>query len=133
MQVSHWGRRTALACGAVMCLCLADVAIAASTGYDGAYRGTVTLTRGGESICGKSSYQVAYTVVNGQFNVVYDAAHHVGVNLQVQADGSFSGNQNYQVGRQNSQVKASGRIAGNVLEAQVEGEACTRSYHLTKS
>ena len=68
---------------------------------------------------------MAYTVVNGQFNVVYDAAHHVGVNLQVQADGSFSGNQNYQVGRQNSQVKASGRIAGNVLEAQVEGEACS--------
>jgi hypothetical protein len=133
MQVSHWGRRTALAFGAVMCLSLADTAIAASTGYDGAYRGTVTLTRGGESICGRSSFQVTYTVVNGQFNVVYDTVHHVGVNLQVQADGSFSGNQNYQVGTRNSQVKASGRISGNVLEAQVEGEGCARSYHLTKS
>ena len=85
-------------------------------------------------ICGKAR-PVSYTVVNGQFSIVYDAAHHVGVNIQVQPDGSFSGSQAYLVGSGSRQalVKASGRISGNVLEAQAEGQACARSYHLTKS
>jgi hypothetical protein len=112
---------------------LSPGAYAASPGYDGAYHGDVTLTRGAESLCGKSSYPVTYTVVNGQFSIVYDNVHHVGVNLQVQPDGSFSGSQQYQAGAQQSQVKASGRISGNVLDAQVEGVACARKYHLTKS
>jgi hypothetical protein len=30
-------------------------------------------------------------------------------------------------------LKASGRIAGNVLEADIEGHSCTRHYHLTKT
>jgi hypothetical protein len=106
---------------------------ALAAGYDGTYRGDVTLTRGDESICGKSAYQTTYTVVNGQFAIVYDNVHHVGVNLQVQSDGSFSGSQQYQAGNQRSLVKASGRITGNVLDAQVEGQACARKYHLTKS
>jgi hypothetical protein len=106
---------------------------ALAAGYDGTYRGDVSLIRGGESICGKSAYQVTYTVVNGQFSIVYDNVHHVGVNLQVQPDGSFSGSQPYQAGKQSAMVKASGRISGNVLDAQVEGEACARKYHLTKS
>ncbi|HEY7579655.1 MAG TPA: hypothetical protein VH855_18855 [Acetobacteraceae bacterium] len=106
---------------------------ALAAGYDGTYRGDVTLTRGDESICGKSAYQTAYTVVNGQFAIVYDNVHHVGVNLQVAPDGSFSGSQQYQAGKQSSMVKASGRISGNVLDAQVEGHACARKYHLTKS
>jgi hypothetical protein len=104
-----------------------------AAGYDGTYRGDVTLTRGDESLCGKSAYQTAYTVVNGQFAIVYDNVHHVGVNLQVQPDGSFSGSQQYQAGKQSSLVKASGHITGNVLDAQVEGHACARKYHLTKS
>jgi hypothetical protein len=30
-------------------------------------------------------------------------------------------------------AKASGRIAGNVMDAVVEGQACARRYHLIKS
>ena len=83
-------------------------------------------------MCGKSPISTTKQVVNGQFALVYDTAHNVGVNLQVQPDGSFSGTQTYQAGRTTAIVKASGRIAANVLEAEVEGYACARSYHLTK-
>ena len=107
-------------------------ALAGSAGFDGTYRGAVTRTRGDDSICGKASYQTSYTVVNGQFNMVYDNKHHVGVNIEIKPDGSFSGSQQYTVGHQLSLVKVSGRIAGNVLDAQIEGEACARSYHMTK-
>lgn len=92
----------------------------------------MTRTRGDDSICGRASGQVSYTVVNGQFSIVYDPTHHVGVNLEVQNDGSFTGAQPYMVGNRRTQLRASGRISNNVLDAQVEGEACSRSYHLTK-
>ena len=121
-----------LSLSACACAPLTGIAVAASAGFDGVYRGDSTVTRGDESICGKA-LPVSYTVVNGQFSIVYDAAHHVGVNIQVQPDGSFSGSQTYFVGPRQAQVKASGRISGNVLEAQAEGKACARSYRLTKS
>jgi hypothetical protein len=34
-------------------------------------------------------------------------------------------------GNTTQQLKAWGRIAGNVLEADIEGQACARHYHLT--
>lgn len=113
----------------------AGVVLAANGGYDGSYHGDVTLTRGDQGTCGKANYQVTYSVVNGQFSMVYDPAHHVGVNLVVEADGSFSGSQTYMAtsGHSTTQLKASGRIAGNVLEADIEGMACSRHYHLTKT
>jgi hypothetical protein len=117
---------------AVTLACLPVAVIAAITGYDGVYRGDATRTRGDDSICGNASYQATFTVVNGQFNIMFDRARHVGVNLQVQADGSFSGSQSYQSGQQQSLLKAQGRISGNVLDAQVEGNACARTYRLTK-
>lgn len=123
---------TAIVMACVAAISLADAAIAASPAYDGVYSGESTRTRGDESICGKSPNQVSYTVVNGQFSMIYDPAHHVGVNLVVQPDGSFSGDQAYIVGNRQSRVKASGHIAGNVLTAQIEGDACARSYQLTK-
>ena len=104
----------------------------ASSSYDGVYRGEATRTRGDDTQCGTARYPVTYTVVNGQFSIVYDPTRHVGVNLQIQPDGTFSGSQSYIIGRQTAMVKASGRIAGNVMEAQVEGYACARSYRLTK-
>jgi hypothetical protein len=112
------------------------MALAANGGYDGSYHGDVTVTRGDQSMCGKPSYQVTYTVVNGHFDMLYDPAHHVGVNLEVAADGSFSGNQIYMppgAGHTTQQLKAWGRIAGNVLEADIEGQGCARHYHLTKT
>src|SRR5277367_4632133 len=113
----------------------AGVVLAANGGYDGSYRGDVTLTRGDQGTCGKASYQATYSVVNGQFSIVYDPAHHVGVNLVIEPDGSFSGTQTYMAtsGHSTTQLKASGRIAGNVLEGDTEGMACSRHYHLTKT
>jgi hypothetical protein len=99
---------------------------------DGVYRGEVTRTRGDDSICGKPSYKTTFSIVNGQFSIVYDLSHHVGVSLVVQPDGTFTGTQAYQNFGHQAQARASGRIIGNVLEAQMEGEGCARSYHLTK-
>jgi len=117
---------------------LAGVALAASGAYDGRYNGDVTLTRGEEGVCGKASYQTTFTVVNGQFSIVYNQTHHIGVNLTAADDGSFSGSQQYNLssaGKGNGtaeMLKASGHIAGNVLDADIEGRACARHYHLTK-
>jgi hypothetical protein len=130
-----------LSCAAIVALGLGSlptgVAFAANGGYDGRYHGDVTVTRGDERMCGKLSYEVTYTVVNGHFDMLYDPAHHVGVNLEVAADGSFSGTQSYipavGAGNRTQQLKAWGHIAGNVLEADIEGTGCARHYHLTKS
>jgi uncharacterized protein (DUF2147 family) len=114
---------------------LVGSAIAATLGYDGKYRGDVTVTRGDEGMCGRLSYQVTYSVVNGHFDMLYDPAHHIGLNLEVASDGSFKGNQIYMPapgGRTTAQLKAWGRIADNVLEADIEGQGCARHYHLTK-
>jgi hypothetical protein len=135
MTLQGWSKRTTRAkCVAVSltCLALAGTAVAASTGYDGGYRGDTTLTRGGESVCGKTSYKTAVSVVNGQFSIVWDPQRHVGINLALQPDGSFSGSQAYYVNKTAAQLRASGHIAGNVLDASVEGDYCARSYHLTK-
>ena len=135
MAGSRWIQRATQATALAICLaCMPPVggASAASAGYDGVYHGQSTRTRGDDSICGRASSQVTFTVVNGQFSIVYDMTHHVGVNLQVQQDGTFSGSQMYRPGTQISQVKASGRISGNTLDAEIEGMACARSYHLTK-
>jgi hypothetical protein len=109
-------------------------ALAGSPGYDGVYKGQVTLTRGEAGFCGRSPIGVTKQVVNGQFSLVYDQSHNIGINLEVQPDGSFSGSQQYvPVGaRQQSRISASGHIAGNVLDAHIEGDACARDYHLTK-
>ncbi len=132
-------RRTKFAAGAAIVaaglasLVLAGVAIAASGGYDGLYRGDSTLTRGADPPCGRTTYPLSYTIVNGQFSIVWDPIHHIGINIEVQTDGSFSGSQQYTVGTRISQLRATGHIANNVLDADVEGSYCTRHYHATKA
>ena len=115
-------------------LALMQGAVAAPIGFDGIYRGTSTLTRGDDPPCGKTPAPATLSVVNGQFNLVWDAVRHFGVNLVVQQDGSFSGSQTYMptARAQPSQLKVTGRITGNTLDAHVEGQACARDYHLTK-
>jgi hypothetical protein len=115
------------------CLPIAQVAIAASGTYDGVYRGEGTRTRGDERTCGKDTYPVSYTIVNGQFNILWDPIHHVGINIQVQADGTVSGSQQYMVGRTGAQLRAAGHIVSNVLEFDLEGSFCSRHYHATKA
>jgi len=126
-MMNRGARVAALAVGMIW----STIALAANN-YDGTYVGQVTLTRGDQSICGKSSLPVTKQVVNGHFDLVYDPAHHVGVNLEVQPDGSFSGDQAYMYNSQRQQVRASGRIGGNVLQAHIEGAGCSRDYNLTK-
>ncbi len=131
-QWTKFAIHAVIVAASLACLPLAKVAIAASGAYDGAYRGETTLTRGDDPPCGRATYPVSWTVVNGQFSIVWDPVHHVGVNVEVQTDGSFSGNQQYTVGSRQAQLKATGHIADNVLEADVDGSFCTRHYHLTK-
>jgi hypothetical protein len=126
--------RVVLAVVGFGCAVSAGVAVAAGAGagYDGVYRGATTLDRGAESPCGKASYPMSVTLVNGQFSIVWDPSRHVGINLQVQTDGSFSGSQAYTNGTRMAHLNASGHISGNALDAHVEGEYCSRNYHLTK-
>jgi hypothetical protein len=136
MTEAQWTRLTihaVIITAGLACVPLVDVALAANGGYDGVYRGDVTRTRGDDSICGKATFPASYSVVNGQFSIVYDASHHVGVTIEVQTDGSLSGNQRYVVGTRQAQVIAKGRIAGNVLDVDVDGLACAHHYHLTKT
>jgi len=115
------------------CLPLAHVAIAASGAYDGVYRGDTTLTRGGNPPCGKATWPVSYTIVNGQFSIVWDPTNHVGVNVEVQTDGSISGHQEYTIGNRLAQLRATGHVANNALDVDVEGSYCARRYHATKT
>jgi hypothetical protein len=124
--------RHALQVAACIGALAAQGAVAATAGFDGTYRGASTITSGSEPTCGKTTHQVAFTVVNGQFNVVWDPQHHVGINLVLQPDGSFSGSQLYEVGKKQGLLKASGRITGNTMDASIDGQYCARSYRLTK-
>jgi hypothetical protein len=112
--------------------CAVAVAAGPGAGYDGVYRGATTLDRGADPPCGKVTYPMSVTVVNGQFSIVWDPSRHVGINLQAQPDGSFSGSQAYTNGKTTAHLNASGRISGNTLDAHVNGEYCSRNYHLTK-
>jgi hypothetical protein len=125
--------RVVLAIG-LGCALSAGVAMAAGSGagYDGVYRGATTLDRGADPPCGKVTYPMSVTVVNGQFSIVWDPSRHVGINLQAQIDGSFSGTQAYTNGTRTAHLNASGHISGNTLDARVDGEYCSRNYHLTK-
>jgi hypothetical protein len=125
-------RSSGVLAGGLACAAMMGVAVAANAGYDGVYRGTATLDRGDASVCGKATYPMSVTLVNGQFSIVWDPSRHVGVNLQTESDGSFKGTQMYTNGKTQAQLKASGHIAGNALDAHVEGEYCSRNYHLTK-
>ncbi len=137
---TNWRKRLAvitrgssgLIAGGLACAAMIGVAVAASAGYDGVYRGTSTLDRGGASTCGKATFPMSVTLVNGQFSIVWDPSRHVGVNLQTEMDGSFKGSQMYTNGSIQAQLIASGRIAGNALDAHVESPYCSRNYHLTK-
>ena len=126
--------RRAIQCGfvsaTVLALTVAGTAFAG--GYDGAYSGQITLTRGDQSLCGKSPISTTKQVVNGQFALVYDTAHNVGVNLQVQPDGSFSGTRRIRLAEQRRLSKLLAVSRQTYIEAEVEGYACARSYHLTK-
>ena len=128
------GRRHSIVRAIGICggLAILPVVASAANNYDGTYKGQYTLTRGDQSICGRSSMPITKDVVNGQFSLVYDPTHHVGVTLTVQPDGTFSGSQQYMYMSRQEQVRASGRISGNVLTAHIEGSGCSRDYNLTK-
>jgi hypothetical protein len=132
VRLRTWTGQTAPTAVIAAGLLLSQGAFAAA-GYDGSYRGESSLTRGGESVCGRARFPMTVTVVNGQFAIVWNPAEHVGVNLVVEPGGSFTGSQEYFVGRRHALLKASGRVAGNALDAHIEGEYCARDYHLTES
>jgi hypothetical protein len=113
-------------------LLLAHATLAAGS-FDGTYRGQAQLSRGVSPECGRDTVPLTVAVTNGQFTLVWDPQRHITVNVQVQPDGSFSGSRLYQIARHPTELKASGHIAGNVLDAEIEGQFCSRTYHLTRS
>jgi hypothetical protein len=130
--VNAFGLTGCVALAAIGLGCAVAVAAGPGAGYDGVYRGATTLDRGADPPCGKVTYPMSVTVVNGQFSIVWDPSRHVGINLQAQTDGSFSGTQAYTNGTRVAHLNASGHISGNTLDAHVDGEYCSRNYHLTK-
>src|ERR1700751_1651834 len=105
----------------------------ASTSFDGAYHGQARLSRGASPQCGRDAVPVTVAVTDGRFPFVSDSRRHITVSIEVQPDGSFSGSRRYQVARHPTELKVSGRIADKVLDGEIEGQFCSRTYHLTRS
>jgi hypothetical protein len=124
--------RAAQAVAIAACLLLAQTSLAAPS-FDGRYRGEAKLSRGVSPQCGRDSVPTTVSVVNGQFTIIWDRQHNVSISLTLQPDGSFAGSQQYQIARHPVPLKASGHVTGNVLEAEIEGQFCSRTYHLARS
>jgi hypothetical protein len=99
--------------------------------FDGSYSGMRTTTRGGPPYCPTAQMRISTVVSNGQFSLSYSGV--VSVPATVAADGSFSGSAQYKYGPTTSQAKLNGRIASNVLNAELEGGYCTYHYSLNKA
>ena len=123
--------RAAQVVAIITSLLLAQTALAA-TSFDGTYRGEAKLSRGVSPQCGRDIAPATISVVSGQFTIVWDRQHNVSISLEVQPDGSFTGSRPYQLARHPMPLKASGYIIGNVLETGIEGQFCSRTYHLTR-
>jgi uncharacterized protein YceK len=136
--------RTIRACLAVGCLLvLAGCATTpdAGTQFDGTYAGASTLTRGNVAWCGPDSAPDSLAVSAGRFRYSYTfiGPATVGVQLQLHADGSFSGGTEYLESEPGlfhgplAWVTVVGHIAGATLDAQVESLNCGRHLSLSRS
>jgi len=115
--------------GAAICFALVGTRAPASSPFDGVYSGDQTTTRGGAgSVICPNGPTTSITVSDGRFTAVYNSQNHIGVNLEIAADGSFSGTQRYGGGG-GTMARVNGRITGNVLEADITGNTC--AYHLS--
>ena len=135
--------RNVRACRAVGCLLvLAGCATTpdAGTQFDGTYAGASTLTRGGDVWCGPDSVPDTLTVSAGRFRYAFPVIGSaiVVVQLQLHADGSFSGGSEYFDPEPSlfpgplAWVTVVGHIAGATLDAQVDSLTCGRHLSLTR-
>ena len=103
-------------------------------GFDGTYVGTSVRTRGGNDWCGPDTAPDSLTVGAGRFRYPFPivAVTTVGVQVQLRADGSFSGSAEYfdsaaRLGEgRMAWATVVGHIAGATLDAQVESRTCGR-------
>jgi hypothetical protein len=113
----------------------------AGTQFDGTYAGASTLSRGSVAWCGPDGAPDSLTVSAGRFRYSYTfiGPATVVVQLQLHADGSFSGGTEYFESESGlfrgplAWVTVVGHIAGATLDAQVESLNCGRHASLSRS
>jgi hypothetical protein len=104
-------------------------AFGAAGPFDGRYVGQSSLTRGASPECGPPG-NAAWTVTDGHVSHKYGVAF---ITTNVGPDGSFTASVKYMHGRRADFARMEGHISGGVLEATIEGYACTYHYSLKKS
>jgi hypothetical protein len=97
---------------------------AAASEFDGRYVGQGTLTRGAPPVCGPPG-NTTWTVTEGHVSHKYGVAS---ITADVGPDGSFSACSKYMHGKRADFATMKGHIAGNTLEADIEGYACKYHY-----
>jgi hypothetical protein len=126
--------KPALRIGTVLCLACLGLAPARAAGtFDGTYKGVqrVTRTNNSEQCNALAKDNLAVVVRDNHFKRGwYETVLDVGV----AADGSFHESARFTIGKgRQAVVQIDGRIAGNVLEADIGTEGCAAHMALTKS
>jgi hypothetical protein len=103
---------------------LLPVAAPAASQFDGRYVGQSTLTRGAPPTCSPPG-NTTWTVTDGNVSHKYGVAS---ITADVGPDGSFSASEKYMHGRRADFATMTGHIAGDALEADIEGYACKYHY-----
>jgi hypothetical protein len=103
-------------------------AFGATGPFDGRYVGHGGLTRGALPTCGPPRNAV-WTVTDGHVSHKYGVAF---ITANVGPDGSFTADVKYMHGKRADFARMEGRISGGVLEATIEGYACTYRYSLMR-
>jgi hypothetical protein len=110
---------------------------AAGTQFDGVYGGQDTLISGVDFQCGAPSHSQTIAVIGGRFEYPFEVnpPRTAPLIVQVAADGSFSGQMQYGVDEdlmfrrqqfRTAWATVTGRIAGPVLDATIDGYRCVR-------
>jgi len=112
-------------CG-MICFAGLGTALGADT-FRGTYTGTRALTKG-SNLCPTS--EAVSTTIYGEALTFTDGDHrNFAIGFSPRADGTFS---QITVGAGGGAVFISGRIADNIIDADVSGGPCEYHWHLTK-
>ena len=108
-------------------------AIAWSGGpYDGQYAGTRTSDTGDDgSTCAKTG-PYSLVVADNAFEFTYLRQRNVVLRPAIAPDGTFSARQEYMLQKASTSARITGRIVGDSLTADVEGQRCHYRLDLKK-
>jgi hypothetical protein len=110
-------------CGAV---CVASGATADA--FDGTYIGKRTLTKGDPGACVRQE-DVSVTINPGTLTFTDSTLKKYTIGFELDPDGSF---RELHVGLGGALVDIQGRIAANILDADVTNATCEHHWHLQK-